>query len=132
MPSIAVEVVAFDDCRAALGIYAGRSELRGEETRRGSRTFVCRAIGRVVAALDAGPIRRRLEELDIVLVTKTLAALGVALPARSAAGVVLAALVPRVQAGEVARADASGDWQHKRSQRVKRIWCTGGRDSRWA
>ena len=71
------------------------------------RTFVCRAIRRIVTALDACPVRGRLYKLDVVLVSQALTALGVALPAGSTARIVLATLILGIQPGQVAGPDAS-------------------------
>ena len=70
-------------------------------------TGVSRTIGRIVAALNTRAVAGRLHNLDVVLVSQTLTALGIALPAGSTARVVLATLILRVQPGQVAGPDAS-------------------------
>ena len=74
-------------------------------------TFVGRAVCRVIAALDACPVRSGFNELDVVLIAQALAARGVTLATSSAGRVVLATLIVGVQPGKVARTDASSHCQ---------------------
>lgn len=106
---VAVKVVALDDVRAALSVCAKYSisfhkcrNFRGIE-----RTFIRGAVGRIVAALDARPVASGLDKLYVVVIAKALTARGVALAASSAAGVVLATSIIRVQTGEMARTNTS-------------------------
>ena len=95
------------------------SRATSERTRsydRGTRhTFVGRTIGRIVAALDTRPRTSRFDELDVVFVAQTLAALRVPTTADATARVVLASVVVGVEPAEVARADAARDYRTKMS-----------------
>ena len=109
--SIAVEIVALDDAWATSSIcVADRRILSATLTKTSEeepRTFVCRAIRCIVATLDARPVRAWFYELDVVLVSQALAALGVALATRSTARVVLTTFIMWVQPRQMAGPDAA-------------------------
>jgi hypothetical protein len=94
---LAVEVVARDDGGATLGV------------------FVRWAVLGIVAATDASTFVGRLDELDIVFVSKALTAFRVALSASTTARVVLATTVLRVETAKLLRSDTSRELDDLRS-----------------